>query len=457
MKRIALCLDGTWNDNKAGFVQTNVAKLQPLIAKVDADGIRQISHYIPGIANTPGETAQFLKGAVGVRHRRSHPPRLREARRRLSAGRRDLPLRLLARRLRGAELGHPHHPLRRRQVDRELPLRGGLVALSHARQEAQRGRLGRGAGGSALSGPHQVHRRVGHRRQHRQSVQSRADRSGGCSSSTTRACPISIDVGLHALSIDEIRGPFRPALWALRKGQTLPETSTHRAGLVRRHPLQRRRRLPRDRAFRHRSQMDGRANGSHYRPRLRHAGIDPLHQARSAGPSACVGHGLDLPLEPFRSFRATGEAGHRRHIAAQARAARHLAHEQAARRPRVRQRKHPPKRRRAVRPEGHRAARRPLAHDRLPAAQSRRRRVRAADAGRASGAGQAAPDQGLHRARHLRPRRRLGQLGPGRQRLQEDRELAVHQPFGPSLTRARYRTRVRRPHPIRLVRRQQPS
>ena len=35
-----------------------------------------------------------------------------------------------------------------------------------------------------------------------------------------------IDVGLHALSIDEIRGPFRPALWALPKSRHFPRIST---------------------------------------------------------------------------------------------------------------------------------------------------------------------------------------------------------------------------------------
>ena len=65
MKRIILCLDGTWNDNRAGSTLTNVAKLHQVIASSDGNGVQQISHYIEGIVSTEGETAQFLKGAVG--------------------------------------------------------------------------------------------------------------------------------------------------------------------------------------------------------------------------------------------------------------------------------------------------------------------------------------------------------------------------------------------------------
>ena len=65
MKRIILCLDGTWNDDRAGSTLTNVAKLHRSVAGSDNSGVRQIAHYLQGIASTAGETAQFLKGAVG--------------------------------------------------------------------------------------------------------------------------------------------------------------------------------------------------------------------------------------------------------------------------------------------------------------------------------------------------------------------------------------------------------
>lgn len=65
MKRHIVCLDGTWNDDRAGVSPTNVAKLHRVIAASDADGTVQISTYVSGIASTEGERLSFLKGAVG--------------------------------------------------------------------------------------------------------------------------------------------------------------------------------------------------------------------------------------------------------------------------------------------------------------------------------------------------------------------------------------------------------
>jgi uncharacterized protein (DUF2235 family) len=66
MKRLIFCLDGTWNDNDAGSKLTNVVKLHQSIAPTDDKGVRQISHYVEGIASAEGEWAQFLRGAVGI-------------------------------------------------------------------------------------------------------------------------------------------------------------------------------------------------------------------------------------------------------------------------------------------------------------------------------------------------------------------------------------------------------
>ena len=65
MKRLIYCLDGTWNTDDAAIPATNVAKLHRAVASSDSRGIRQISHYLQGIASTAGERAQFLRGAVG--------------------------------------------------------------------------------------------------------------------------------------------------------------------------------------------------------------------------------------------------------------------------------------------------------------------------------------------------------------------------------------------------------
>lgn len=66
MKRLICCLDGTWNDDRKGSSQTNVAKLYRCLPSIAADGHRQIAHYIQGIATTDGQRAQFLRGAVGL-------------------------------------------------------------------------------------------------------------------------------------------------------------------------------------------------------------------------------------------------------------------------------------------------------------------------------------------------------------------------------------------------------
>ena len=223
MKRIALCLDGTWNDNKAGFVQTNVAKLQPLIAKVDANGIRQISHYVPGIANTPGETAQFLKGAVGF----GIGDRIRDAYEKLVADYEP-----------GDEIylfGFSRGAFEARSLGTLITLFGIAKSIANFPFE------------EAWS----LYRTRARRRSEDALDEVRAtahypvrikcigvwDTVGNIGNPFSSSGPIgrmfkfhdtrlsdSIDVGLQALSIDEIRGPFRPALWALPKDQALPET-----------------------------------------------------------------------------------------------------------------------------------------------------------------------------------------------------------------------------------------
>ncbi len=65
VKRIVCCLDGTWNNRGHEAPATNVAKLAPLLASHDALGRKQIAGYIPGIASGRTETARFFKGAIG--------------------------------------------------------------------------------------------------------------------------------------------------------------------------------------------------------------------------------------------------------------------------------------------------------------------------------------------------------------------------------------------------------
>jgi uncharacterized protein (DUF2235 family) len=66
MKRVILCLDGTWNNNRAGSILTNVCKLHQVVAPTDANGVKQVSHYVEGIVSADGESLQFVKGGIGV-------------------------------------------------------------------------------------------------------------------------------------------------------------------------------------------------------------------------------------------------------------------------------------------------------------------------------------------------------------------------------------------------------
>src|SRR5262245_31941688 len=65
MKRIVVCLDGTWNNSHTRSALTNVHKLHQAIPVRDGNGVEQVSHYVEGIASVDGEWLQFLKGGVG--------------------------------------------------------------------------------------------------------------------------------------------------------------------------------------------------------------------------------------------------------------------------------------------------------------------------------------------------------------------------------------------------------
>lgn len=67
MKRLAVFFDGTWDRPDDGGVVTNVVKLQRAVRDTAADGARQIAHYEIGIA-TEKELGNwsFAAGAIGV-------------------------------------------------------------------------------------------------------------------------------------------------------------------------------------------------------------------------------------------------------------------------------------------------------------------------------------------------------------------------------------------------------
>lgn len=66
MKRLVCCLDGTWNNDANEDEFTNIVKIHRAIARAGSDGIRQVSHYVRGIASNKDQDKKFLRGAVGA-------------------------------------------------------------------------------------------------------------------------------------------------------------------------------------------------------------------------------------------------------------------------------------------------------------------------------------------------------------------------------------------------------
>lgn len=66
MKRIALCLDGTWNKYDTSPSGTNIAKLHTLVLPWDERGIEQAAVYVAGINSEDDLRWRFLKGALGI-------------------------------------------------------------------------------------------------------------------------------------------------------------------------------------------------------------------------------------------------------------------------------------------------------------------------------------------------------------------------------------------------------
>ena len=67
MKRLVVLFDGTWNKPDEEDKITNVVKLQRAIPDVDENGVRQLVHYVIGIATDDlGPQRTFAIGAIGL-------------------------------------------------------------------------------------------------------------------------------------------------------------------------------------------------------------------------------------------------------------------------------------------------------------------------------------------------------------------------------------------------------
>ena len=221
MKRLICCLDGTWNDDKDEATLTNVVKLRRAIPALDAGGIAQVVHYVVGIGTGYGGQLGFAIGASGI-----------EVGERVKTGYKFL-----------VENYAPGD---------EIYLfgfsRGAFEARSLAGFIAFAG-IGRGDGAFSLDAAWSLYRQRPSDADETALAQLRAtthypapikcvgvwDTVGNLGNPLrssrivrrlfdfhdTRLSP-TVDVGLHALSIDERRGPFSPTLWTRPEGASLP-------------------------------------------------------------------------------------------------------------------------------------------------------------------------------------------------------------------------------------------
>ena len=374
----------------------------------------RISHYVPGIANTPGETAQFLKGAVGF----GIGDRIRDAYEKLVADYQP-----------GDEIylfGFSRGAFEARSLGTLITLFGVAKSVANFPFEEAwslyRTRARR-RGGDALDEVRAAaHYPV------RIKCMGVWDTVGNIGNPFSSSGPIgrmfkfhdtrlsnSIDVGLHALSIDEIRGPFRPALWALPKGQALPErqhieqvwfagTHCNVGGGFRETGLS-------DIALRWMVERTAATTGLAFdTPELiRSTRPDPLAPQHMSATGSIFRWSRFVPFVRLVRQAIDGISPLRRALLGTWRTSKLRGGRTS-----VNESIHPSVLQRfgqkvieLIEGRSHMIV--------YPAIQSRAGNARAAGAGCARGAGQAAPGQGVHGARHLRPRRRLGRLGQGRQ------------------------------------------
>ena len=221
MKRLICCLDGTWNDDKNEDALTNVVKLRRAIPAVDAHGIRQVVHYVVGIGTGYSGQLGFAVGASGI-----------EVGDRVKAGYKFL--------VENYDDGDEIYLFGFSRGAFEARSLAGFIALAG---------IGRPDSAFSIDQAWQIYRRRESHADPGAIERLRADRhyparikcvgvwdTVGNLGNPLRSSAIvrrlfdfhdtqlsdQVDVGLHALSIDERRAPFSPTLWTLPRGAVLP-------------------------------------------------------------------------------------------------------------------------------------------------------------------------------------------------------------------------------------------
>lgn len=219
MKRLICCLDGTWNDDSKGSTPTNVLKLAKAIP-AEAGGVRQVVQYIVGVGTGYGGKLGWGIGASGIE--------------------------VGARVLEGYGFLVDNY-----EPGDEIYLfgfsRGAFQARSLAGLVAFVGIARRGAGfspdaaweayraGENGADPAELTRlRAASHYPARIKLVGVWDTVGNLGNPLLpwghiagrfrfhqTGLTATTDVGLHALSLDEKRGPFRPTLWTLPPGASL--------------------------------------------------------------------------------------------------------------------------------------------------------------------------------------------------------------------------------------------
>lgn len=222
MKRLVCCLDGTWNDDKDEGLNTNVVKLHRAVLPSDGQGVQQLSHYVVGVGTAYQGRLRFWIGASGI-----------EVGERVKDG-----YRLLAESYEpGDEIylfGFSRGAFEARSLANfvalfGIPTKGGAFSIDEAwrlyrrpaskRDPARLAQLREAAHCPAHVKCVGVWDTVGNLGN---PLSPGGWLSGGFKFHDMRLHE-AVDVGLHALSIDEVRGPFRPALMTVDRGTALPK------------------------------------------------------------------------------------------------------------------------------------------------------------------------------------------------------------------------------------------